>query len=848
MSLRRLFRPLASAALLGAAALAIAAAAAGLTLAPAALAANVGGGPAGDLLLLNGNSIAPLAPASVPVATAQSGAGNPQTLAARFSQTYNVKDFYASGSTETTTGTISSSSSTLTLAAAEDFANNEGILVNHAGAAWPAPPGTAPTMTAPSSPASSVTVSSCSGVPTGPSATITDAKGYIPAGDYVASCTGTTLTLAQPAVIKLSPSTTACASSCTSDTLYAGIYNPTSVTLQTKGSAGSTSYWYEIAPLDANGGVGAALSAVTITTGNAALSGTNFNNIYWTLPQSGLGAYYGVCVWRSTTSGSAGYALVNSTGQTTPSTTFGYYNDTGGTNAGEATGYCPSTPPASALADQLVTTISAGGGTTTLTLAASATNAATSQNIMHDDTAALTAAATAAMITNGGSLSGVTTGQANAGVYVPPGTYLECGAFPIVAPLGIIGDSIASSTFIIRPGCALPTVIAECSNAGTAYYTELPCHMQAQNIRITAFNVIDGPGEANAENGYTTARNIWTAYSGTAIAVLSNATSPQPGYFFLGQSAIDNVPGDCVYGTAGPTFFGDGSNVCAQPGANGIFANEAYNWTIGFGDVGGATLGYNYLFVGSILINYGGSMEQGALGNIYVYSSSDIVASSGQAFCIIDINPGNGVLVQGTGNGLTFNDCTFRWPGSGTTLTYSDINIASGATGYVALIAPHFFTAGSGCGNTFGSWCPLYNIDNGSTSGFTVQVTDPNCGAGGRSSCVVAGGGYIDWTNWIQQTISASTYTLTALDCNATDIFTASVTVTLPNSLPPPCATDMLETASGTALTLSAASGATKNGANGSTGNSAQYARISTTVYANSGGSSAVYNVAGSTR
>jgi hypothetical protein len=47
-----------------------------------------------------------------------------------------VKNFGASGSAQTTTGNIGATSAALTLAAAQDFANGQGILVNHAGAAF----------------------------------------------------------------------------------------------------------------------------------------------------------------------------------------------------------------------------------------------------------------------------------------------------------------------------------------------------------------------------------------------------------------------------------------------------------------------------------------------------------------------------------------------------------------------------------------------------------------------------------------------------------------------------------------------------------------------------------------
>jgi len=48
----------------------------------------------------------------------------------------SVKDFGASGSSTSTTGTISAGSATLTLAGAIDFVNGQGVRVNHAGAAY----------------------------------------------------------------------------------------------------------------------------------------------------------------------------------------------------------------------------------------------------------------------------------------------------------------------------------------------------------------------------------------------------------------------------------------------------------------------------------------------------------------------------------------------------------------------------------------------------------------------------------------------------------------------------------------------------------------------------------------
>lgn len=60
----------------------------------------------------------------------------------------NVKNYGASGSGQTTTGTINSGSNQLTLSSAIDFVNGQGIIINHAGATCTLSTPTAPTITA----------------------------------------------------------------------------------------------------------------------------------------------------------------------------------------------------------------------------------------------------------------------------------------------------------------------------------------------------------------------------------------------------------------------------------------------------------------------------------------------------------------------------------------------------------------------------------------------------------------------------------------------------------------------------------------------------------------------------
>jgi hypothetical protein len=222
-----------------------------------------------------------------------------------------------SGSAQSTTGTISASSTALTLAVAKDFQNGQGIRIDHAGA---------------------------------------------------------TFTPGQPSSLSITPT----------------------------GTTGSTSYTYTIASIDANGGVGAAITTVTTSTGNATLSTTNYNALSWT---AGSGSPAGYAIYGRTNGCTLSNCPLLGISPTTS------WSDTGLPVIGpSANGWLPLIPTTTALNDWLVTTVSSGGGTTSLTLAAAATNAVTSQNVTHDDTVALQAAWTASQ-------------SSNVPLYLDPGNY-----------------------------------------------------------------------------------------------------------------------------------------------------------------------------------------------------------------------------------------------------------------------------------------------------------------------------------------------------------------------------------------------------------------------------------------
>lgn len=243
----------------------------------------------------------------------------------------SVYAFGAAGSMNSTTGTIATSASTLTLGAAIDFANGQGIRIDHAGTTFATNP-------------------------------------------------------------------------------------PTSATVSIVGSSGTTTYAYRIAAFDSAGGIGAAISSFSVTTGNATLNTSTYNSLSWSAPASGP------------TPG--GYAIYGRIGASPVliGTTFGTSFADQGQTAPVSPDWIPSTPPAAALADSLITTITAGGGSTTLTLAASAANNATAQPINHDDSAAISACLGSFNTTLGGTCYG--SGQ------FPIGTAI---AWPVTGSVGLVG-------------------------------------------------------------------------------------------------------------------------------------------------------------------------------------------------------------------------------------------------------------------------------------------------------------------------------------------------------------------------------------------------------------------------
>ena len=303
---------------------------------------------------------------------------------------------YISATPPTTTGSINSSSATLTINSAGDYANGQGIVVYGAGAA--------PTITTPGTP--TVTPNLLNGATTWNYKVIAeDYKGGLTA----ATAAGTTTT--GPSALGL----TAIAITGAVRTSGVSTYTTSSPhnlqpgqTIQICEFGGGTCNGSGF--LDAFNGTKVVLATPTSTTFTT--SDGNLLDTTETITAQGnvmacntltfpVGSFSGVGTlryWIYRSQGAGAYALADVAIGLDP-----FFIDCGG-NAPTPPSYVPSTPPASAQAQYLATTISSGGGTTSLTLAASAGATVSGASVLHDNTPALLAAMTAAANQTGGTV------------------------------------------------------------------------------------------------------------------------------------------------------------------------------------------------------------------------------------------------------------------------------------------------------------------------------------------------------------------------------------------------------------------------------------------------------------
>jgi hypothetical protein len=318
----------------------------------------------------------------------------------------SAMNFGASGSNQTTTGSIAANGNQLTLASSIDFENGQGIVVANAG---PAPKISAPktlivtpTISAPNglTVAASGTAGSTSysytviavdtngGYSAAPKAT------SISSGNAALSSTNynvVSLTNPFPGAVKYEWYRTA-SGGAPSSVGYIGetanlalndpglpvIAPPAGIPSSPPAAAvGATSYTYAVAAMDADGAITASATAST-SSGWAVLSNMTYNNLV-------VGSVAGVeqYVWYRTASSGA----PSGTGFIAASNG-GFYEDWGWVS-GNPPYSIPDNTPDRPVNGPLITTITSGGGTTSLTLKANAGSTASSTLIQHDDSLAL---------------------------------------------------------------------------------------------------------------------------------------------------------------------------------------------------------------------------------------------------------------------------------------------------------------------------------------------------------------------------------------------------------------------------------------------------------------------------
>lgn len=307
----------------------------------------------------------------------------------------DILRYGASGDSTTTTGSITAGTPTptLTLAAAANFVNGQGIVV------WKAGPN--PTMATPAAPAS-VTPTNITGATTYTYQVV----GVDSAGGVTATSPSAT-TATGPATLGYNTATIVAA---TGLSRVAGV-----VTVTTTAAHG---FNVTNVPVRIAGAADVTFNGVWMITGTPAGSSFTFNQSGFPDATSGGGTATVTAFNKITVTAVTGASYYVIYGRVAGSLTLigrtewngTTFNDYGATIGAAPTlpAYVPTAPPAAATPRYLATTVSSGGGTTTLTLAANASTTATSQTVKHDDGPALVAAINAAVANGGGT------------VYLPP--------------------------------------------------------------------------------------------------------------------------------------------------------------------------------------------------------------------------------------------------------------------------------------------------------------------------------------------------------------------------------------------------------------------------------------------
>jgi hypothetical protein len=291
-----------------------------------------------------------------------------------------------------TTGSISASSTTLTLAAAQDFANGQGIVVYKAGPS--------PTVTTPGQPTVTPANLLNGTITWNYKAVAEDRNGALTAAGTAGTTTTGAATIGANTVTLTSCVRTTGVATYTSSGAHnlqagaqiniegfaGGVFDSCNGVKTIAATPTGTTFTTNDGPLGNENNTGGSPTAVvfacnTLTFPLASFSGNNTIH-YWIYRSQGAGVF----------------SLVGVAQGVDP-----WFQDCG-LAAPNVPAYVPPTPPATTQPGYLATSIVSGGGTTTLTLTNAASTAATSQTVLHDNSVPLKNATQAAYTAGGGTV------------------------------------------------------------------------------------------------------------------------------------------------------------------------------------------------------------------------------------------------------------------------------------------------------------------------------------------------------------------------------------------------------------------------------------------------------------
>ncbi len=382
-------------------------------------------------------------------------ADNSWTAPQRFKGPIPYRDatvYGAVSSAVSSTGTISSGSHALTIAAAGDWQNGQSIAVIGAG---PTATITAPNLTS----LSISSVARASNVVTatlGSTATLNLFGQYVQVTGvtdtsyngifWITGGTGTTVTWNQTGANSGSSG---------------GAISP-GVALFEGDPAAATTYTYNIVAVDSGGGYSAKSATLSVTNGSASLSDLNYIWLWWN--QVSGADYY--AIYRGGTF--IGRAYSNG------------YKDDG--IVWQNTPNVPGSAPSAAGPQTLVTTVQTGGGSTTLGLGTAAATSVAGGNAFHDSAPAINAAFADAL--NDSVIGGSSAGPPE--VVLPAGLYwVSRIAWPgsSSTTLRQIGAIQLTTHPIIMDNTAAPSLVGQSNGNGSINYND---DGQA-NIRSSSF-------------------------------------------------------------------------------------------------------------------------------------------------------------------------------------------------------------------------------------------------------------------------------------------------------------------------------------------------------------------------